>query len=414
MRETDAAVVPLTAADGLASTVPASSTSIPRYVKALAVCVCVGVGLMCLDSNVVLHEQILHPVKPKDSIQVSAAVAGTSYIVSDNSSITSSNATTIEFPTTPAPISTLPTSTSPPSPPPVESTQPPVEPRLRQSASGASTPFKPKNIRFVTLADNPHGGICLLASSIFQDDAVLEVLAWNYSSTFFDGSTCGEACHGNQDNNNRYGQQKKLHWLEHYVEKNSDLDDDDLVLFTDAWDVIVQSSTQKLTDLFLKHTQGERGLIFNGEPTCGDSFNNDGMYGYKLRAKAWNIRLEPNQTPRLVGGHYMCNAIAAKTASNTLVAGPNWSLGSGGILGDVQSLRAFLRRVTAIRIAQEEEFRQHQTFLFEGDQILFQIAYLTAPEINVKIDTAAEIFFVISYLIGPGVTSSTQTWNGAV
>ncbi|RHZ02716.1 hypothetical protein DYB37_003474 [Aphanomyces astaci] len=370
---------------------------------------------MCLDSNVVLLEQshLQHTVTPKDHIAItSSALAINNHDLADPSSATSSTSindtattstpappptTTTLPPATPAPTTTPPTSSLP------HPIAPPSEPRLRSSTFPSSSgPFAPKNVRFVTLADNPHGGICLLASSIFQDDALLEVLAWNYSSTFFDGSTCGAACHGNQGNDNRYGQQKKLHWLEHYVEKTSDLDDDDLVLFTDAWDVIVQANTQRLTELFLKHTQNQRGLIFNGEPTCGDSFNSEGIYGAKLRGKAWNIQVEPNQTPRLVGGNYMCSAIAAKTASNTLVPGPNWSLGSGGILGDVRSLRTFLRRVTEIRVAQEEEFKLHQTFLFEGDQVLFQIAYLTSPEINVKIDTAAEIFFVISYLIGPG------------
>ncbi|OQS05991.1 hypothetical protein THRCLA_01931 [Thraustotheca clavata] len=297
----------------------------------------------------------------------------------------SSKSTTIDLPDTPAPT-----------------TMEWVPPMLENKPKGT---FKPQNIRFLTLADDKRHEICTLAASIYQQGNVLEVMGWDYSDTFFDGTSCGTRCHTPPGNtNNRFGQEKKLYWLLHYIEKKPDLHDDDLVLFTDAWDVIVNGDTTKLTELFLKHTNHERGIIFNGEPTCGDSFGIWGSYGDKLRNRNWRIKFEKKQTERGISGNDMCSAIAAKTLSNTLIPGPNWSLGSGGILGDVKSIREFLQRVHQIRKEQEDEYNNSpiNSFLFEGDQILFQIAYLRFPDINVKIDANSEIFFVISYYISNG------------
>ncbi|OQS05646.1 hypothetical protein THRCLA_20562, partial [Thraustotheca clavata] len=265
--------------------------------------------------------------------------------------------------------------------------------------------FVPGKLRILTLADDPKGTICSLAASIYQQGHVLEVMAWNYSDTFFDGTTCGTRCRTPEGGGNfRFGQEKKLFWLENYFEKKPDLHDNDLVLFTDAWDVIVNGDTSMLPELFLRQTNHERGVIFNGEPSCGDSFTLPTEYGDKLRDRNWRIQLDVNMAPRNVTGRYMCNAIAAKTLSTSFVQGPNWSLGSGGILGDVKSIREFLRRVHQVRSEQEKEYKAdpEHSFLFEGDQILFQLAYLQYPEINAKVDASGEIFFVLSSLIAPG------------
>ncbi|OQR96036.1 hypothetical protein ACHHYP_17199 [Achlya hypogyna] len=275
----------------------------------------------------------------------------------------------------------------------------------KEPVKEAEGTFKPRKIRFLTLADDPRGEVCQLAASIYQQGNVLEVMGWNYSDKFFDGTSCGARCHTPPGNTNfRFGQEKKIYWLLHYFENKPDLHDDDLVLFTDAWDVIVNGDSTTLTSLFLKQTNHNRGVIFNGEPTCGDSFVIWGPYGDKLRNRNWRIQFEKGQTDRGISGNDMCSAIAAKTLSTTLVPGPNWSLGSGGILGDVRSIRAFLRRVHEIREAQEAEYHRspHSSFLFEGDQILFQLAYLRYPEINAKVDASAEIFFVLSYYITAG------------
>ncbi|KAF0688923.1 Aste57867_19548 [Aphanomyces stellatus] len=365
---------------------PLLSPLAQRYTKILVVFVWFGIALLVLDSTVLSHTSTVH----MDYVRAASSLAL-------NASDDPVAATTTMAPPPPT-TTTAPPPTTPPGPTPIPAT--PAEPKAAAPPQDTEV-FTPKKLRFLTLADNPHGGICLLASTLFQDGHVLEVLAWNHSSTFFDKTTCGDACLPNKEGNNRRGQQKKLHWIQHFVEHSPDLDDDDLLLFTDAWDVVVQDSTNRLPELFLRHTANRRGIIFNGEPTCGDSFVIEGLYGNQLRTKNWQIQLEVGQEPRGVSGKYMCDAIAAKTGSNTIIPGPNWSLGSGGILGDVRSVRAFLRRVAEVRAAQELEFQTSHTFLYEGDQILFQIAYLKYPEINVKVDAAAEIFFVLSYLVGP-------------
>ncbi|OQS05995.1 hypothetical protein THRCLA_01932 [Thraustotheca clavata] len=265
--------------------------------------------------------------------------------------------------------------------------------------------FTPGKLHIVTLADNPtREELCPSAASLYTQGYVLGVLGWNYSDTFFDKKTCGTPCQANRDHNNRFGQQKKLHWLHYYLEHHPSLHDDDLVLFTDAWDVIVNGNVSTIPQLFLKQTMGKRGVIFNGEPSCGDSFGMNGHYGDKLREKQWPIRLHKEQKLHYANGRDMCYAIAVKTMISTPISGPNWSLGSGGIVGDVATVREFLRRVHQIRIEQELEYAKNpeQSFLFEGDQILFQLAYLRFPEINAIIDTQAEIFFVLSFLVGEG------------
>ncbi|KDO17047.1 hypothetical protein SPRG_17258 [Saprolegnia parasitica CBS 223.65] len=281
-----------------------------------------------------------------------------------------------------------------------------ARPATNATNASADVVFAPRRIRFLTLADDARPNICHLAAAIYQQGNVLEVLGWDQSDTFFDGTSCGARCKTPLEGAEqvRFGQEKKLYWLLHYFEHKPDLHDDDLVLFTDAWDVIVNGDTTTLTDLFLRHTKHARGVIFNGEPACGDSFTLPSEYGDYLRRRSWRVQLERDQNPRLIRGDSVCNAMAAKTLSTAHIPGPNWSLGSGGILGDVRSFRSILRKVHQIRREQEELFAKdpHRAYLFQGDQILFQLAYLQSPEINVKVDASGEIFFVISHLVADG------------
>ncbi|KAF0700772.1 Aste57867_8725 [Aphanomyces stellatus] len=302
--------------------------------------------------------------------------------------------------------------------------QVPLQPAKHVAATQADATlggaFKPRALRYITLADNPHyDGICLTATSVFLSDGVLQVLAWNHSSRFFDGTSCGAQCEPNAHGDFRVGQQKKVHWLTHYFEHNQELDDDDLVLFTDAWDVVIQSDLRAITDRFLQQTDNQRGVIFNGEPTCGDSFAmpgassnanqisffhlSQGQYGDQLRAASFPVQLASTHPVRNIQGTEICNMIAAKTSINSIAEGPNWSLGSGGIVGDVQSIRAFIRRVNQVHDEQQKKYEtQLSPFFFYGDQISFQLAYVRFPEINVKVDTSGDIFFVTSHFIAPG------------
>ncbi|ETV92774.1 hypothetical protein H310_13001 [Aphanomyces invadans] len=272
-------------------------------------------------------------------------------------------------------------------------------------AAESNTParFVPRQLRVLTLADNPRPEICLTATSVFQAGMVLQVLAWDHSTEFFDHTSCGDPCKPNAEGDFRVGQQKKVHWLSHFFEHNTDLHDDDLILFTDAWDVVIQRDLREITNVFLAQTNHDRGVVFNGEPGCGDSFTLPGMYGDQLRHGSFAVQLESTYPARMIQGDNMCNMIAAKTSMNSLSKGPNWSLGSGGMLGDVRSVRAFLRRVNQVHAEQLDKYSRHESpFFFYGDQIAFQLAYVRFPEINVKVDTSGDIFFVTSFFVTPG------------
>ncbi|KDO17046.1 hypothetical protein SPRG_17257, partial [Saprolegnia parasitica CBS 223.65] len=184
-----------------------------------------------------------------------------------------------------------------------------LEARPIATSSAPHSPFNVGKVHVITLADDPtRTAICPLAASVYSQGLVLGVLGWNYSDHFFDGTSCGPPCQANRGKDIRIGQQKKLHWLHHYFEHHPNLHDDDLVLFTDAWDVIVNGDTATLASIFLKQTRGQRGVIFNGEPSCGDSFGIANPYGDKLRSKRWPIRLERSQNVRYASGHDMCYA----------------------------------------------------------------------------------------------------------
>jgi hypothetical protein len=257
--------------------------------------------------------------------------------------------------------------------------------------------FVPRRMLFLTLADIPdRPGICLVGTAVAQVGGILQVLAWNHSTTFFDGTSCGAQCKANFQKDLRVGQQKKTHWLHHYFEKYS-LNDDDLVLLTDAWDVVIQASLEQLPALFLKHTKGQRGVIFNSETVCGDSFAIWGSYGDHLRKSLVDVQLGENDTIRKVRGSEMCNEIKKKSELSSIGTGPNVYLGSGGFLGDVKTVRALLRRVKQVHSKQQSLYERGVVpFPYYGDQISFQIAYVMYPELNVKVDRNGEIFFVTS------------------
>lgn len=89
----------------------------------------------------------------------------------------------------------------------------------------------------------------------------------------------------------------------------------------------------------------------------------------------------------------MWKIMAAKTLMIAASNGPFFGLNSGIFVGDAVTLRAFFERVLEVRKTISG---------FRGDQILYQIAYLRYPELNLVVDAAASISYVLSYLYRAG------------
>ncbi|EQC38805.1 hypothetical protein SDRG_03764 [Saprolegnia diclina VS20] len=273
--------------------------------------------------------------------------------------------------------------------------------------------YTPRKLHVVTLADDPRPEICLVAAAVHATGHQLQVLAWNHSTNFFDNTSCGAQCGANTANDFRIGQQKKTHWLHHYVASHPDLHDDDLLLYTDAYDVVVQMPMDVLTQRFLRQTKGQRGILFNAEPTCGDSFTLGGDYGDHLRAASFDVRLNTSSPTRSVRGLDMCDEIRARSIATSFGTGPNLFLGSGGILGDVRSVRAYLRRVKQVHKMQQDAYDAGTSpFFFYGDQISFQLAYVQFPELNAQVDRDGDIFFVVSSSVAHGTFEHLTPHSG--
>ncbi|RHY49238.1 hypothetical protein DYB34_011099 [Aphanomyces astaci] len=295
-----------------------------------------------------------------------------------------------------------------------------------------SEAFTPRKVHYLTLADLPRQDICLTASSIFTlSNGELEVLAWNHSTMFFDGTspTKVEVPPREGRDTFRAGQAKKvLHpsivppmssrtlarlqidWIAHYIAHHPNLHEDDIVMYTDAWDVTIQSNMSSVGSVLHRLTNGRRGLLFNSEPCCGDSFGLPGPYGDYLRSTSFDVQLSPHEPTQRVPGPHICRQMLIKSSMYSEMGGPNWSLGSGGIVGDVKTFREFMLKV--VHITNEQVARavaNPLVPLYEGDQISFQLAY---PEINVIVDTRSEVFMVSSYLTTNGTVEHYDNVRG--
>jgi hypothetical protein len=266
-------------------------------------------------------------------------------------------------------------------------------PSQDQSPESSSKGFIPRTLHVFSFADDVHPGVCHIASAVLQAGVPLRMLGWNHSARFFDHTSCGARCDANLEHSHRLGQEKKVEWLHHLsgnYQKQGILPDD-LILFTDAFDVIIQRPVTDVLKIFPLLTNHQKGIVLNGEPVCGDSFLLDSKYGKRLRRRNFEFKLNEDQDVRTIQGKDMCGLMASKTQSVSFHKGPNWSLGSGGFVGDPESLKLFFRRLLSVRSQMVE---------YQGDQILFQLTYLRYPEINMFIDVAADLFLVMSPLIG--------------
>ncbi|RHY21353.1 hypothetical protein DYB32_009836, partial [Aphanomyces invadans] len=255
--------------------------------------------------------------------------------------------------------------------------------------------------------------ICLTASSIFTlSKGELEVLAWNQSAKFFDGTGPKKVEVPPRVGRDvfRAGQAKKIDWIAHYVANHPGLHEDDIIMYTDAWDVTIQADMSAVGTVLTRLTGGRRGILFNAEPSCGDSFELPGPYGDYLRSSKFDVQLAPSAPIQSVPGPHICRHMMIKSSMHSAMGGPNWSLGSGGIVADVKTLRDFMLKVVEITNDQVARAMADPTVpLFEGDQISFQLAH---PHLNVLVDTRSDVFMVSSFLTTQGAVEHYDNQNG--
>jgi hypothetical protein len=287
--------------------------------------------------------------------------------------------------------------------------------RLRHSQDDELPPteahldgFRPRRTHLFSFADSPKQQVCLLAAGAAQYGYEVNMLGWNKSESFADGTSCGEPCKLKHDVMKAH--ERKIYWQHDLTQKYAEygIHDDDLIVFTDAFDVLIQSDPGRIADLFLQQTRNRRGVVFNGEPTIGSSFLLTGDYGDRLRRGQYEVRLATDQSPRNVSGNDLWKLMAAKTLMTAASNGPFFGLNSGIFVGDPVSLRTFFEHVLEVKKTMTDT---------RGDQILYQVAYVRYPELNMVVDTAASISYVQSYLYRPGdvnLFSTRQEGNKTV
>jgi hypothetical protein len=253
-----------------------------------------------------------------------------------------------------------------------------------------------KTDRPITYKKKTINSICLLGASLQKYGIQLNVLGWNQSIHFADGTSCtSDGCEVAEEDSPQ-SHARKIFWQHNLSQKYQEygIHDDDLILFMDAYDVLMLSDPTRLTELYLRHTRNKRGIVFNGEPTCGNSFLLWGSYGKLLRGQKYQVQLRVDEEPRIFTGHEMCTVMMSKTLMNSVSNGPFFGLNSGLFIGDAKSLQQFFAKIMEVRAT--------INFEYHGDQFLYQLAYLRYPEINILIDTDASLFYTFSYLFRPG------------
>ncbi|RLO07929.1 hypothetical protein DYB28_006076 [Aphanomyces astaci] len=197
-----------------------------------------------------------------------------------------------------------------------------------------------------------------------------------------------------------------VHWLTHYFEHNADLHDDDLILFTDAWDVVIQRDLREFTAVFLAQTNHQRGVIFIGEPGCADSFTLPGdlvgsfvgIHGDQLRHGAFTVQLDSTYPERTIQGDNMCNMIAAKTSMNSTI-----------LRSTPGATRRISKRTRRPNLRGTAEFRLFCTFQ-EGYKYLYATC---APkmELAVRADAPGKYMFDVHRQINVLVSSVCPTYS---
>jgi hypothetical protein len=265
------------------------------------------------------------------------------------------------------------------------------DPRLGQ-------PFAPRGnvVRVFVFADGDSGGVCPLARSM-GPRVTLNVLGFRKSQRHFD-ETPANASHLSS-------YMKKLHWMRHLTQHTHE---EDVLLFLDAFDSVAQQDLESLLPRFTQLLGGRRGVLFQGERNC---FPFDQV---RSRGGGWAVMANddicvdppaPRAGPYVIKGRDMCalmsNMSATATPTSAKGAGGGGSglwLNSGGYMGDVLSLRAMLAGCRAMQ--------QRYPKAAGGDQTYAQLALVTFPAINMRVDSDSRIWFALqNYEAGqvPGI-----------
>lgn len=111
--------------------------------------------------------------------------------------------------------------------------------------------FRPRRTHLFSFADSPKQQVCLLAAGAAQYGYELNMLGWNKSEHFADGTSCGAACKLQKDMMKAH--ERKIYWQYDLTQKYAEygIHDDDLIVFTDAFDVLLQSDPGRIADLFV-------------------------------------------------------------------------------------------------------------------------------------------------------------------
>jgi hypothetical protein len=279
------------------------------------------------------------------------------------------------------------------------------DPRLGQ-------PFEPKRdaVRIFVFADGDSGGVCPLARSM-GPEVTLNVLGFRKSQRHFDGTRA------NASHTSSY--MKKLHWMRHLTQHT---DEDDVILFLDAFDSIAQQALDLLLPRFTRLLGGCRGVLFQGERNCfpfdqvrsrgggwavmaNDDICVDPAGPYIIKGTDPHSALAPSEGPYIIKGRDMCALMSNMSVTTTTSGrgapagggGGVW-LNSGGYMGDVLSLRAMLAGCRAMR--------QRYPNAAGGDQTYAQLALVAFPAINMHVDSESRIWFALqNYEAGqvPGI-----------
>ena len=240
-------------------------------------------------------------------------------------------------------------------------------------------PIDAQRLHVFTFNDKD-GGLCGLAGSAahFGRLQQVHVLGFKGSMAYFDGTPC--RCE------KMNSLMRKIFWMEHIAKTHgtnvSMVGKDDLLMFVDGFDVIVQSDMRtEVVRLFKKIMKGRRGVLFQGEKNCFpfDKVRKRGGGWESFWGNPLCVHTSVDEEPRVVDFRDTCEIMSRLAPTE----GPYRWINSGGYVGDPVSLLAFFKGLAETM----------QRVKFPDDQAQAQLVQMLFPRINVKVDSSAEIWF---------------------